>query len=196
MAHNEAKIKSALAYLAEKHCADFAQTYGEPGYSDPERGIIKANWNNIPSGLADWLERCGYSLEWSDEWEFIDNKAWRSSPDSYSWESQIMLTDDGEWLTPDDDVSAWVDECAMTDKGQPAKCLPSRISAAELTECGFKLFAGELEHGFHPGQTDNPAELARQAFGQGAQRVVLRKVENSQFYCRFECWAEFSEGEA
>lgn len=193
MRHNETKINKALRYLSEVHCAAFANTYGEPGYSDPVRGIIAANWNNTPSGLGDWLEKCGYSLEWSDEWEFIDGKAWRTNPDSYGWECQIMLTEDGEWLTPDDSVSAWVDECAISDKAQPIRCLPSRITADELTECGFALFAGDLESGLHHGQTDNPAAIAKRAFDDGASRVVFRKTENSQFYCRFECWVERGE---
>lgn len=191
--HNESKINQACAYLAETHSAEFASSYGEPGYSSPELGIIFANWNDIPKGLADWLEKCGFELEWSDEWETINDKAYRTSPSSYDWESSIMLTDDGEWLTPDDDASAWIDECAMTDKAQPAKCLPSRITADELAENGFKQYAAELESGFHPGQTDSPADYAKRAFDAGAIRVVFRKTENSQFYIRFECYAEFDD---
>lgn len=186
------KVQKAIAYLCESHSAEWCAEYGEPGYSQPEKGIILANWNNIPRGLADWLEKCGYSLEWSDEWmiDYDYGKAYRTNPDSYSWESSVMLTDDGEWLTPDDDASAWIDECAMSDKGQSPKCLPSRISADDLSECGFVLYYGELESGFFPGQTDNPAELAKRAFNAGASRVVFRKLENSQFYTRFECYAE------
>jgi len=184
---NAAKITKALEYLADKHCAEFACTYGEPGYSDPAKGIVLANWNNVPDGLGDWLERCGYSLEWSDEWTVVNDKAYRTSPDSYHWESQLSVTDNGEYLSPDDSDADWIDEFAMTDRGQPVKCLPSRIDPASE---GFTLYAGELESGHHSGQTDNPDVIAHQAFESGAERVVFRKVENSQFYCRFECWME------
>lgn len=186
-------IEKALQYLQDKHDARYASSYGEPGYSDPEKGIIFANWNNVPKGLADWLESQGYSLEWSDEWAEVNDKAYRTSPDCYSWESSLVLTEDGEYLTRDDDHAEVIDACAMTDWNQPAGCVPSWVAQAELREQGYTLFAGELESGLYPGQTDNPAEYAKKAFSAGAERVVFRKVENSQFYCRFECYALMPE---
>jgi hypothetical protein len=193
----DAAIQKAMEYLQEKHHADFTATYGEPGYSDPERGIIFANWNNIPKGLADWLEKQGYSLEWSDEWTTCGNgKAWRTSPDCYQWESSIVLTDDGEMLTRDDSHADVIEALAITHQNQTPGCVPSWVAQMELREEGYSLFAGELESGFHPGQTDDPAKLAKQAFEAGAERVVFRKVENSQFYVRFECWVLMPESEA
>jgi hypothetical protein len=192
MRHNESKITKALDYLQREHSAEYASQYGEPGYAQPERGIIFANWNNISRGLGDWLELCGYSLEWSDEWTTCSNgKAWRTSPDSYQWEPSYILTNDGEVITRDDSPREVIEECAMTDKGHPVGCVPSWITREDLSEEGFALFRGDLESGHFPGQTDNPAELAREAFEQGAESVVFRKVENSQFYCRFECFAIF-----
>lgn len=182
-------LDKALQYLQEKHDAEFASTYGEPGYTDPERGILFANWNDVPKGLADWLESQGFALEWSDEWAQVNDKAYRTQPDCYSWESSLVLTEDGEYLTRDDDPSDVIDACAMTDWNQRAGCVPSWIAPADLEDCGYSLFAGELESGFHPGQTDDPVAYAKQAFAAGAERVVFRKVENSQFYCRFECYA-------
>ena len=49
--------------------ADYATTYGEPGYSDPEAGILFANWNNVPKYIQNGLTRRGFKLEWSDEWK-------------------------------------------------------------------------------------------------------------------------------
>ena len=83
----------------------------------------------------------------------------------------------------------------MMDWNQPAGCVPSWVSADDLADEGYTLFAGELESGFHPGQTDNPADFAKRAFAQGAGRVVFRKVENSQFYCRFECYCLMPESD-
>lgn len=57
---------------------EFAGHYGEPGYSDPEKGIVFANWNNIPKRIADGLEAQGYELEWSDEWHIDYNKVKQS----------------------------------------------------------------------------------------------------------------------
>jgi len=188
MKHNQTKIRKACEYLAETHNAEWGAEYGEPGYANPEFGVILANWNNVPKGLADWLETVGYSLEWSDEWTIVDGKAYRTQPDCYSWESSLILTDDGEYLTRDDSPSGILECLAMTDWGQPIRCVPSWVSVDALTSEGYALFKGELESGMFPGQTDNPEKIARQAFEQGAERVIFRKVENSQFYCRFECY--------
>ena len=83
-------IEEALQWLQDEHNAEFASKYGEPGYQDPEKGILLANWNNVPSNMQKWLENAGYSLEWSDEWtvDYNNDKAYRTSPDSYSWEPQ------------------------------------------------------------------------------------------------------------
>jgi hypothetical protein len=188
-------LDKALAYLEDKHYATSASTYGEPGYADPQRGILFANWNNVPKGLCDWLEAQGFELEWSDEWTTHDDRAYRTQPDCYAWEPSLIYTDDGDPLTRDDDPSDVIDALAMTDWNQSARCLPSWISADALLEAGYTLHAGELESGFHAGQTDDPAKLAKQAFANGAVRVAFRKLENSQFYIRFECYALFEASE-
>lgn len=193
------KLNSAERYLTETHSAEWCATYGEPGYSDPARGIILANWNNVPKGLADWLERQGFELEWSDEWAICSNgKAWRTSPDCYTWQPSFILSADGEMITRDDEPSAVIDELAMTDEGQCGivpSCVPSWITAEDLTSQGFTLYRGELESGFHPGQTDNPKTIGREAFKANALRVVFRKSEQSQFHVRFECWVELDSDE-
>ena len=191
MKHNQSKINKACEYLAESHNAEFAPEYGEPGYANPEFGVILANWNNVSDGLADWLETVGYSLEWSDEWTIVDGKAYRTEPDSYSWESSLILTDDGEYLTREDSPSDILECLAMSDRRHPVRCVPSWVSVDDIKSEGYSLFRGELESGHHAGQTDNPESIAREAFGQGAERVIFRKVENSQFYVRFECYALF-----
>lgn len=190
--HNESKIQKALNYLQEKHNAEWALSYGEPGYQDPDRGVILCNWNNTPSGLGEWLESCGYSLEWSDEWliDYDNGKAYRTSPDCYSWQPQTMHTNDGELLTPDDGASAWVDELAMSDHGHPCKAVPSWITESDLIENGFELFAGDFETGFHTGQTDAPEPVARRAFDAGASRVIFRITGSGQFDINWECWVE------
>ncbi len=189
--HIEDHIRSACAMLQEKHYASFASTYGEPGYSDTERGIIFANWNNIPKGMADWLEGVGFALEWSDEWTEVNDKAYRTSPDCYSWESQIHLTTDGEYITPDDGADAWIDELACTDRGQQFGALPTWITAEDVESAGFVLHVDGAQTGLHSGMTDDPAAMMRQAFDtNAASRVVFRRTENSQFYTTWQMWIE------
>ena len=65
----------------------YAEGYAEPGYEQPEQGVLFANWNVFPSRLDTTLEKAGYAVEWSDEWETCEhcNKAVRTSPDSFCW---------------------------------------------------------------------------------------------------------------
>lgn len=191
------KLDKAIDYLVNSHNAEYCTHYGEPGYQDPEKGIIFANWNDVPKGLADWLEKCGYSLEWSDEWmiDYNNDKAYRTSPDCYSWECQVMLTDDGEYITPDDSPDTWIAACEITANFQPMVCLPSWISEADILEAGFTLQNSDLESGFFPGQTDDPVKITADLIKRGAYRVLFQKRENSQFYCRFAVYADF-EGNA
>lgn len=185
------KIAQACGYLQETHDAEFASAYGEPGYSDTPRGVILANWNNIPRGLADWLESCGFSLEWSDEWAVHKDKAYRTQPDCYQWRPSLMLSEAGEYIDADDGPDCAIEECANSDKGQPIKALPHWVSANDLAVAGFVRFAGNLESGFHPGQDDKPDDSLAAAVDQGAYRVTFLVTSKDQFDVRYECWAEF-----
>lgn len=188
-------IEEALKWLQEEHNAEFATHYGEPGYQDSEKGILLANWNNVPSNMQKWLEKNGYELEWCDEWtiDYNNDKAYRTAPDSYSWEPQWVMGE-GEYLFPDDGAGAIIEACCMTDWNQPARCVPSWITVDDLLAEGYELFKPGLESGWFPGQDDDPAKIAKEAFvHEDAERVVFRKTENSQFYCRFECWFLKSE---
>lgn len=190
---NMNKVTKALEYLSTNHYAEWCNEYGEPGYTNPEKGIILCNWNDVPKGLADWLKKCGYSLEWSDEWtiDYAYSKAYRTSPDSYHWEASVMLSNDGEWITPDDGASAWIDECEVNSNGQPIKCLPSWINADEILNSGFELMEGDFENGHFPGQNDEPSKIVKKYFEDGAYSVLFQKSENSQFYIRFRVWVKW-----
>lgn len=188
------KIQKAIDYLQDKHNAEYCTSYGEPGYQDPEKCIIFSNWNYIPKGLAEWLEKCGYALEWSDEWmiDYAYSKAYRTEPDSYHWEPSIMLLPDScEYITPDDSPSAWIEACEITANGQPMRCLPSWINESDIIDAGFTLQNSDLESGFFPGQTDDPVKITADLIRRGAYRVLFQKRENSQFYCRFAVYADF-----
>jgi hypothetical protein len=190
------RLDQALQYLRDKHYCQYASTYGEPGYNSdqPEKGILFANWNPIPKRMIDWLASQGYACEWSDEWYVDDDgKAWRTQPDCYSWESSLVYCD-GDYMTRDDDHADIIECVAMTDWNQPTGCVSSWVTVDDLIDAGYELFAAELESGWFPGQTDDPAAIAKAAFAMpDVERVVFRKTENSQFYCRFECYV--SKGE-
>lgn len=173
-----------LVALQEKHNAEWCEKYGEKGYTDPEKGIIFCNWNNVSKRIQDYLEKAGYELEWEDEWtiDYDYGKAYRISPDSYGWQSAIHYTDSGEMLTPDDDITDWIEEF----QNNPRKALPSRITPERLMEEGWELRQGGYENGFFNGQDDDPAKAYKEF--KDEYDVLFRLSEVSQFYLRFEVW--------
>ena len=201
------RLEIILNYLQEKHYLEWANTYGEPGYSDPEKGILFLDWNPISQRIQDYLEEQGYELEWSDEW-IIDyegsegSTAYRTSPDSYSWVSQIRLTDDGEILTPEHDVEEWLDYAKSTDHNQPHKALPDFITEDQLAEAGYKLYEPEgypYETGFHQGQTDDPEQVYKNIEEDSntgdVESVVFQISEQSQFYTKWKAYYKNTEDE-
>ena len=101
-----AKHRDALSQLED---IQFYDGYAEPGYDDPECGIIATgNWNDVSiydreTGkfvkvdntvvrVGRLLERLGVSLEWSDEWTTCCqcNKLVRTSPTSYGWQPSYI----------------------------------------------------------------------------------------------------------
>lgn len=176
-----------LNSLRDKYYLEECSQYGEPGYQDPEVGILFTNWNQVPKRIQDYLEEAGYELCWSDEW-YVDyeyDKAYRTSADSYHWQCQIHFTEAGEVLTPDDSDSDWVEEFMLTDTGHTPKVLPSRV---DPTTCGFEQVNDEhFENGWHLGQTDDPKEIAAKLFEDSTvEAVVFRLSEVSQFYVKFD----------
>lgn len=141
------------------------------------------------------LEEQGWQLEWSDEW-IVDydgaSKCYRTQPNGYGWQSSILWTD-GDFLTPDQGIDAWIEEVA----NDPHRCLPSHVwSHGDLTAAGFEQWEPEEPHtyesGWHPGQTDDPEEITRQireTVGDD-RRIVFLLDSTGQFDVRFSAWVE------
>lgn len=192
----ERRTEIILNYLQDKHYAEWCSKYGEPGYQDPDHGIIFCNWNPVPKWVGEYLEEAGYECEWSDEW-IIDyehgGKAYRTNPTSYDWQPSIMFTENG-FLTPDDPLEDWITECCIQSPNDRMRALPGWVTAAQLEEQGFEKFNGLFETGWHPGQTDDPSTTAREIFkDDSVHDVVFRVVENSQFYIVWEAWKREDE---
>jgi hypothetical protein len=98
--------------------------YAEPGYTDPESGIIATgNWNDItkyvdnmrftlsdiPSRIGNLFEKLGIPIEWSDEWVDCSHcgKLVRTEPDSMSWHPSYTMGEGELWChecdEPDDE---------------------------------------------------------------------------------------------
>lgn len=169
--------------------------YGDPGTEQPQRGILLANWNHVSQKVQDWLEEIGFSLEWEDEWTEIDGKVYRSSPNSYHWTPNWVMDEEGNTYTIQEH-DGMIEALAMTGKGHTPYLLPDWVTDAELQEEGFvKADAEERESGFFPGQNDTPEKDAVPLFEKGAEAVIFRRTEQSQFYGKWDVWVRWPEPE-
>lgn len=171
----------------------FAPHYSEPGYTQPERGIIFMNWNKFPRGLDSILERAGYAIEWSDEWSTCDEcgGAVRTSPDSHGWERAYTMPDDCSIICHK--CTDWQEECRACEDN-PRKAIGSAVDPAEY---GYVRLSGaaEFENGFHPGQTDDPKAILAKLHTEGKKHILFRVSGVGQFDMSFETWIRKEEEE-
>lgn len=186
----------------EIDCLWYAPAYAEPGYDDPPRGIVFANWNVFPRGLDRILEYAGYAVEWSDEWSTCDGcqKAVRTSPNSYHWSGAYAFVDECTILCHEciaDDPSDYL----ATVVGDSGRCVTETLAdKIDLAAAGFTRYAppdGQYESGWHPGQNDNPRKIVEELKTRGIDpsRALFVQTEQSQFYIGFEVWLQNEEAE-
>jgi len=194
-------VLQALGERSNDGFWDMASSYGEPGYSGASLVVLGYYWCRCDGDLHDIFSHyphlaerfrdLGIEFQWSDEWQEIDDKAYRTTGDSYSWQPSAILTDDCEWVTIDDDYSeilAWAAD-------NPSRCVPANfMTATDLQAAGFTQYEYDgqppYESGWHPGQTDDPSAILdaiRDAHGDSVE-VVFYLDENSQFYSRWTAW--------
>lgn len=132
------------------------------------------------------LEERGVVFEWYDEWTVdhgrhvgeypnivVTSKAYRTTGDSYSWQPSAIITDDGELLTPDDDIETWISYVV----NDPHRAIPSDVyTGDDLLAAGFTKHNGTFEHGWHPGQDANPEEITERVHAMHGEGTVLDVV--------------------
>ncbi len=166
--------------------------YGEPGYSSDNQ-IILGNWNNLEKSALKAVESA-FEIEWADEWLIDDGgRAFRSSPDSYSWEPSFFIHD-GE-IVPHDSLSGDVDELRdygfLFDGGHPAVELRSVPPCIDLSAIAERV-RDDCETGWHPGQTDSPSEILKTL---PAGEYCFQIDGKGQFDVAWSVWRVFSETE-
>lgn len=192
---------------------DYAHDYADPGYQleHGHHGVVFGNWNprrfprgddapltkeeNIGPRLAAAFEWLGYDLQWSDEWTRCGEcyRAMRTQPDSYGW------TMFGAWV--DDACEYFCADCLRADMAtslEPYHDAPHNAvtwaTSADMMAAGWTQYAPEdphaYENGWHPGQTDDPAEiLAEIKRSQEEDRPVVFLIDGvGQFDMRFSAW--------
>ena len=172
--------------LSEIENMQYASEYAEPGYTNPAKGILFANWNLFPRGVDSLLESYGYEIHWSDEWATCDDcgRAVRTSADCYAWSPSYICGDGGITCT----------DCLVGDAGSYLESLENNprtalsIQAIDPGEYGYVLISGRYEAGFHAGMTDDPEKVYTELVVGGCRRVLFKIDERSQFYIRFSVW--------
>lgn len=196
---------------------DVMRGYAEPGYGSDDSVIVMGNWNparfphgdepaltaeeNLMPRLAEALERAGAEIEWFDEWTQCQEcyRAVRTSENSYHWKPSYV------WL---DDCTIVCASCAIA-MGEDAlasyvndtdKCV-TWCEAAHLESLGYVQWEPSNPHtyesGWHPGQTDKPADILadiRRTVPEPTELspaegdVIFMLDESSQFYIRFSAY--------
>lgn len=170
--------------------ATYAPGYAEPGYSDPARGVVFADWNCLPRELDRILERAGYEIQWPDEWSTCDDcqKAVRTSPDSYSWRRSFYMPDD---------CTIVCETCAREDLDQYEEYLINNSDVADTfdidwTSRGWTKFNPErYESGFHCGQDDQPSAIAETVPAGFDYLFALTTAQQFDMY--FDCYIRAAE---
>lgn len=188
-------MENIVKLLEKRFHIEICSEYGEEGYDLPEdkKAILFGDWNYLDKypNIIEYLEE-NYELEWHDEWYVCYNtgKAYRTRGDSYEWQSQIMYSESiGGYLTPDDDISFWIDEVKITDYNETMKALPSFICEDEIEKEGFKLLDESFENGYYD-LADRPEEIAEELFKEGFTEIVFQIDYASQFSMGFSVYVK------
>lgn len=156
----------------------------EPGYDD--RPVLAANWNppemeRIANLIENKLD--DYALEWSDEWTDCQEcgKAVRTSPDSYGWTPHYMWFNDCEILCldcakeyPDDIIAEYVNDYNRAIMPE----LYDVIEAAGFICYSPDEYCAKFETGFHPGQNDNPKDVAEDIMENLPDHEFIFKIDS------------------
>jgi hypothetical protein len=188
----------------DEGCHDYASEYGEPRYS-ANGPVLLGDWwcerkncgyptredgtreihgmeHHYPRVFAA-LAEAGAELGWYDEWTVIDDRAYRTTADSYRWQPSIVWNEDeSEWLVNGEDPDAWID-WAVNDS---RRCLlADSVSASALSERGFVERECGYYNGWHEGMDDDPAAILAAIQRAANVDVLFLLAESSQFYVRF-----------
>ncbi len=175
----------------------YSEGYAEPGYENPESGIVvKANWNkNFDTGdktmgkLANVLDALDIAIEWCDEWTDCCecHRALRTSPNSYSWSPSYVCSDG--WLTCLE--CSDVEEHFLDLEGSSDSI--NQIEQFDPSENGYYLICDDFENGLHPGQDADPKMIAKLLRGSGFKRFIFNLDGKGQFDIDFSVWMHKDE---
>jgi len=184
--------------------------YKEPGYTDPESGLIaRGNWNSAaewdresnqrknhddsPARFAKTLEALGVELEWCDEWIECEecHGLIRCQGDGYSWTPSYTMDENGTVVCH---------ECIKEDAESHFESLEGRGGNANTLDIdpedhGYQLIQDGFERGFHRGQDADPDRIAKLLEEAGFKRFIFNIDSKGQFDAAFSVWLHDDEAE-
>lgn len=112
--HDRADYLRQLERTAQSEVENMGYAESYCGYSaenQPKRGVLFANWNNLPTRTPDLLEKLGYAIEWNDTVSTCDgcNNVIHTEP-SHAFDRPRYSVFDGEILCID---------CLQDEHGNP-----------------------------------------------------------------------------
>lgn len=197
--------------LDDIHC----NGYAEPGYTDPECGIIICgDWNSVTKAHYDengnlsgfstqcdlperlyriFDERYGINCEWSDEWTSCHEcgKLVRSSPDCYGWTSAYVILNDCE-LVCHECIQSNAAEYLESIEGKYRTALSDSLGITP-EDYGYVVAISDMESGFHRHQTDDPKTVAKEFKKLGIERFLFALEGVGQFDVSFRVYVHESE---
>lgn len=201
-----------IAEIAEARGFQFqwAEGYADPLADEPEAGVAFGNWNDsrrydpetrestvtdrTPSRVARLLERLGVECEWEDEWTTCAEcyRAIRTSPDCYSWTPAYLLANECEPVC---------EACVESDPEPYLLELEGNARSAWTLDIdpeahGYVRAEDGFETGFHPGQNDDPADVAERLADAGVSRYVFRLDSTGQFDATWSVYVHEDEAPA
>lgn len=154
--------------------------------------------DTTPSRLARALEFIGVECEWHDVNDECQecHKLLRTWADSYSWTLYGAWIDEVGYVCQDcmrKDLECYIEEWV----NDSSKAI-TWLGKTELRELEFVQWEPEdpqtYEHGWHPGQTDDPSKILETIHdAQPDSEVVFRIAGVGQFDVRFEAWVRSGE---
>ena len=185
----------------------FAEKYAEPGYSDPESGVIAfGNWNTITKyeekkfividdtsdKLASLFEALGVEIEWSDEWDVCCDcgGAVCTQQDSYGRKHSFYRFGDEDLTCETCIKESYLSDYLEELEGDERHAITFDVDPEDH---GYKLWDQEFENGFHPGQSDEPPKIAGHLRSLGIDRFVFRIDGVGQFDISFSVYIHESQ---
>jgi len=192
-------VEAAKTCRGYRDVGIYTEGYAEPGYTDPESGIIATgDWNpddwNAPREerelqtmprLAEALGKLGVELEWEKEWAVCSTCAGlvRISANSHVWKQNYYASDDGIGCA----------DCVRNDPADYLAHLEGNHDDActldlNLAGLGYRRVEGEFQHGLYGRQDADPGAISTALEGIGIYRYLFSVDRVGQYDMSFSLW--------